>query len=90
MIKLQMAECCGPRTHIPQKVVGSNQASCSFPLKKDFCKYSPKYSAANITGFVDIPRDESSLREAVATVGPVSVGIDTLPETFLFYERGKH
>nr|XP_020014814.1 cathepsin L1-like isoform X2 [Castor canadensis] len=54
----------------------------------NFCKYSPKYSAANITGFVDIPRDESSLREAVATVGPVSVGIDTLPETFLFYERG--
>ncbi|XP_001367502.2 procathepsin L-like [Monodelphis domestica] len=53
------------------------------------CKYKPECSGANITGFVDIPSmDERALMEAVATVGPISVGIDSANPSFKFYQSG--
>ncbi|XP_019524326.1 PREDICTED: cathepsin L1-like [Hipposideros armiger] len=52
------------------------------------CKYKPEFSAANVTGFVDIRKQENSLMRAVARVGPISVGIDASYSSFQFYKNG--
>uniref|UniRef100_A0A672YC83 Cathepsin La n=1 Tax=Sphaeramia orbicularis TaxID=375764 RepID=A0A672YC83_9TELE len=53
------------------------------------CRYDTKNNAANETSFIYIPSgDEVALMKAVASVGPVSVAIDTRQDTFQFYESG--
>lgn len=53
------------------------------------CRYTPKTLGATDSGFVDIPQgDEQKLKEALATVGPVSVAIDASQATFQFYSDG--
>lgn len=54
----------------------------------DKCRYNPKKSGATDTGMVDIKPDEDHLKEAVATIGPVSVAIDASHESFQFYKEG--
>lgn len=54
-----------------------------------FFRYNAKNSGATDSGFVDIPEgDEQKLKEALATVGPVSVAIDASQESFQFYHEG--
>lgn len=53
------------------------------------CRYSKENVGARDTGFTDIPRgDERALKEAVATVGPVSVAIDASNFSFQLYRGG--
>lgn len=51
------------------------------------CKYS-KNAGATITGYVDIEyQNENKLKAAIATIGPISVGIYA-EESFKFYSEG--
>ncbi|XP_020827355.1 cathepsin L2-like [Phascolarctos cinereus] len=53
------------------------------------CRYQPENAGANVTGFVDIPSgQEMILTKAVATVGPISIGIDASLFSFQFYHGG--
>jgi len=53
------------------------------------CRYDPNNCGATDTGFVDIDQgSESNLQEAVATKGPISVGIDASQSSFHFYDTG--
>nr|AKO90279.1 cathepsin L1 [Tigriopus japonicus] len=55
----------------------------------DSCRYQTKTKGASDIGFVDVPQgDEEKLKEAVATIGPVSVAIDASHESFQFYSHG--
>lgn len=53
------------------------------------CKYDASKVVTKDTGAQDIPTgDESALKQAVATVGPISVAIDAGHLSFQFYRRG--
>ncbi|XP_049451615.1 cathepsin L.1 [Epinephelus fuscoguttatus] len=53
------------------------------------CRYNPDHIGAKCTGYVDVtPGDEDALKEAVATIGPVSVAIDAGHASFQLYESG--
>jgi len=53
------------------------------------CRYDPSHSGATDAGFVDVESgNEDKLKEAIATVGPVSVAIDASHESFQFYSTG--
>lgn len=62
-----------------------------FPLNQDGqCRFKPASIGATCTGFVDVTQfDEDALKEAVATIGPVSVGIDASQISFQLYESGE-
>ena len=60
-------------------------------VQDDTCRYKAENKGATDTGFVDIPRgDESKLKEAIATVGPVSVAIDASHHSFQMYKNGQY
>ncbi|XP_078603227.1 cathepsin L-like peptidase [Branchiostoma floridae x Branchiostoma japonicum] len=53
------------------------------------CKFNPAKVFATMTGYVDVPEgDEHALKQALATVGPISVGIDASHSSFQFYHEG--
>ncbi|XP_072221684.1 cathepsin L.1 [Leuresthes tenuis] len=53
------------------------------------CRYQPDSVGATCTGYTDVSQgDEDALKEAVATVGPVSVGIDASHSSFQLYDSG--
>ncbi|XP_030149205.1 cathepsin L1-like [Lynx canadensis] len=65
-----------------------SEESYPYHAQDESCKYKPQDSAANDTGFFDIPQQEKALMVAVATKGPISVGIDASHFTFQFYHEG--
>ncbi|XP_031213967.1 cathepsin 8-like [Mastomys coucha] len=69
---------------------GGLEAESTYPYKgrEGHCQYLSKHSAARITGFSIISRTEEALMHAVATIGPISVGIDASHESFTFYREG--
>ncbi|XP_073342203.1 cathepsin S-like [Pagrus major] len=53
------------------------------------CRYNPSYRAANCSQYSSLPEgDEGALKQAVATIGPISVGIDATRPRFAFYRSG--
>ncbi|KAH8304086.1 hypothetical protein KR059_000172 [Drosophila kikkawai] len=63
----------------------------SYPYKavNDKCKFNRATIGATINGFVSLPiGDEKKLAEAVATIGPISVGIHVVSGSFQHYSSG--
>ncbi len=62
-----------------------------FPVNQDGeCRFKTESIGAKCTGFVDVTQgNEAALKEAVATIGPVSVGIDASQDSFMLYESGE-
>ncbi|KPP56393.1 Cathepsin S precursor-like [Scleropages formosus] len=55
------------------------------------CKYNPANRAANCSSYHFVASDnEEALKEAVATIGPISVAIDATRPTFTFYRSGMY
>ncbi|XP_056141932.1 cathepsin S, ortholog2, tandem duplicate 1 [Lampris incognitus] len=53
------------------------------------CHYNPSYRAANCSRYSFLPQgSEQSLKEALATIGPISVGIDAKQPKFAFFHSG--
>ncbi|XP_047454350.1 cathepsin S, ortholog2, tandem duplicate 1 [Mugil cephalus] len=53
------------------------------------CRYSPAYRAANCSAYHFLPEgDEEALKQALATIGPISVAIDATRPRFIFYRSG--
>lgn len=63
----------------------------SYPYEADntTCRFDPSTVGGNLMTFMEImPGSEVALRQAVATVGPVSAGIDGSRKSFQFYKSG--
>jgi cathepsin L len=53
------------------------------------CHFNKKTVGATVSGFIDVKSgDEEALKEALATVGPVSVAIDVTEDKFMLYKEG--
>lgn len=53
------------------------------------CKYKADQRAANCTNYGFVTEDsEEALKEAVATIGPISVAIDATRPTFILFRSG--
>uniref|UniRef100_A0A1B6EMQ3 Cathepsin L n=1 Tax=Cuerna arida TaxID=1464854 RepID=A0A1B6EMQ3_9HEMI len=77
--------------HYIQKNHGID-TEASYPyeaLDNKTCRYNPKNSGATVNGIVDIPSgSEKALQQAVAKIGPISVGIDAKHDSFQNYKGG--
>jgi len=63
----------------------------SYPYEAidDKCRFTAANVGATDTGFTDITsKDETALKQAVATVGPISVAIDASHSSFQLYKSG--
>ncbi|XP_054462445.1 cathepsin S-like [Anoplopoma fimbria] len=53
------------------------------------CKYNKQQRAANCSGYAFLPEgNEFALRDALASIGPISVAIDASRPKFAFYRHG--
>jgi cathepsin L len=65
------------------------ESSYPYTARQGQCKFSKDKVGATDSGFVDIPRgDIDALKQALATVGPISVAIDASHPSFQFYHKG--
>ncbi|XP_070958456.1 cathepsin S-like [Oncorhynchus clarkii lewisi] len=63
----------------------------SYPYKgvQQQCSYNPAQGAANCSRYSFLPEgDEGVLKEALAIIGPISVGVDSTQPNFAFYRSG--
>ncbi|XP_067136531.1 procathepsin L-like [Centruroides vittatus] len=63
----------------------------SYPYEEieDTCRFKRSSVGATCTGYVDVTSgDEEALKQAVATIGPISVGVDASKDSFMYYSGG--
>ncbi|KAM9309962.1 uncharacterized protein KZ484_025887 [Pholidichthys leucotaenia] len=66
-----------------------SEASYPYEGRDGQCRYNPKYRASTCSSFRNLRSgDENDLKQAVATVGPISVAIDAMLDSFRFYKGG--
>jgi cathepsin L len=59
--------------------------------RNEKCSYNSSNVGATDKGFVDVQsKDEDALKQALATIGPISVAIDAGHVSFQFYHHGKY
>ncbi|XP_029308131.1 cathepsin S, ortholog2, tandem duplicate 1 [Cottoperca gobio] len=86
--------CKGGFMHKAFQYVIDNQgidSDASYPYKgqSQQCRYNPAYRAANCSKYSFLPQgDEGTMKEALATIGPISVAIDATRPRFAFYRSG--
>ncbi|NXI43264.1 CATS protein, partial [Galbula dea] len=63
--------------------------SYPYTAQNGTCQYNASTRAATCSRYVELPYgDEAALKDAVATIGPVSVAIDATQPTFFLYRSG--
>lgn len=70
---------------------GGIDSEASYPYRgmTGPCQYNPSDSVTSLSGYVDLPQgNETSLTNAVATIGPISVAIDASQPSFQLYKSG--
>nr|AWM30702.1 cathepsin S [Rachycentron canadum] len=86
--------CNGGYMHRAFQYVIDNQgidSDASYPYKGKLqqCLYNPMYRAANCSTYSFLPQgSEDALKQAVGTIGPISVAIDATRPLFTFYRSG--
>ncbi|XP_044065449.1 cathepsin S, ortholog2, tandem duplicate 1 [Siniperca chuatsi] len=86
--------CNGGYMHRAFQYIIDNQgidSDASYPYigQSQQCRYNPMYRAANCSQYSFLPEgDEGDLKQALATIGPISVGIDATRPRFTFYRSG--
>ncbi|KAL7393554.1 hypothetical protein ABVT39_012765 [Epinephelus coioides] len=87
--------CNGGYIHRAFQYVIDNQgidSDSSYPytgIQSQQCHYNPAYRAANCSKYSFLPEgNEGTLKEGVATIGPISVGIDATRPRFAFFRSG--
>jgi len=65
------------------------EESYPYTAQDGTCKFSKSNVGATVSAYTDVPRgDENALRDAIASVGPISVAIDASHRSFQFYTTG--
>ncbi|CAH6795882.1 cathepsin 8 [Phodopus roborovskii] len=69
---------------------GGLEAEATYPYeaKEGPCRYHPEHSAATVRDFRFVSQNEKALMHALATIGPISVGIDANHNSFQMYKGG--
>ncbi|CAD7088590.1 unnamed protein product [Hermetia illucens] len=65
----------------------TTERSYPYKAKKNNCTFMKDMVVAEVTGSKTIPRNESALQKAVATIGPISVAIEATRK-FANYKKG--
>lgn len=66
-----------------------SEDSYPYHAHQEKCHFNKKTIGATCSGFMDVTSgDEEALKEAVATIGPVSIAIDVTEDKFMFYKEG--
>jgi cathepsin L len=65
------------------------ESSYPYKAEDEKCEFQTKSVGATLSGFTDVKTgDETALKAAVATIGPISVAIDASSFMFQFYSSG--
>uniref|UniRef100_A0A669EAM1 Peptidase C1A papain C-terminal domain-containing protein n=1 Tax=Oreochromis niloticus TaxID=8128 RepID=A0A669EAM1_ORENI len=64
------------------------EESYHYEAKDGQCHYNPDSVGAKCSGYVNVSPFEDALKEAVATIGPISVAIDISRVSFQLYHSG--
>lgn len=65
------------------------EKSYPYEARDNSCRYNPRNSGATDRGFVLIKRkDETQLKNAVATIGPIAILMDASRVSFQHYREG--
>ncbi|GMS80613.1 hypothetical protein PENTCL1PPCAC_2788, partial [Pristionchus entomophagus] len=91
---VQNLGCDGGNTALAMNYVKSNggvdkEASYPYKARQGTCRFSSSSVGGEDKGYVGLQRgNEDALKEAVATIGPISVAIDASHNSFAYYSSG--